>query len=285
MKTLYIHIGIGKTGTTAIQNFFTENKEQICSQGLFYPEIGKRGTGHHELTVFKKNKLPLEKIRLFNKLINNISKIKEEKILISSEFFCFMQENLIEDIANLLVHLNIKIIFYIRKQIHLIESAFLQFQKIGKEYNNYIEEFFEAHKTAFNFSYRIQPWAQIFGKENIIARLYEPQIVGEDVREDILNVMDVNFPVIRTKYRDNPSLLPEFSKIITIIDKHHINSEDRINIVAQLIDLSAKFKSLSVKDNFTDLSFKQKVYRYYEKSNLEFAQGYLTEQEKKILCG
>ena len=37
MKTLYIHIGTPKTGTTSIQNFCGLNREKLKEQGVLYP--------------------------------------------------------------------------------------------------------------------------------------------------------------------------------------------------------------------------------------------------------
>ena len=48
-KTLYIHIGTGKTGTTAIQSFFDLNKIGLMKQGFKYIDSGRVGINHHLL--------------------------------------------------------------------------------------------------------------------------------------------------------------------------------------------------------------------------------------------
>ena len=40
-KTLYLHIGMGKTGTTALQVFFSGNRKAMEKQGIAYPSLGK----------------------------------------------------------------------------------------------------------------------------------------------------------------------------------------------------------------------------------------------------
>jgi hypothetical protein len=42
MTTLYLHIGMPKTGTTAIQNFLTDNAEALKKYGICYPDLGFR---------------------------------------------------------------------------------------------------------------------------------------------------------------------------------------------------------------------------------------------------
>lgn len=39
MKTVYIHIGLGKTGTSFLQTAFAYNAERYLSRGLSYPDL------------------------------------------------------------------------------------------------------------------------------------------------------------------------------------------------------------------------------------------------------
>ena len=47
MKTLFIHIGYGKTGTTFIQTFFYKNHTKI--DNLYYPTTKENFTRHLQL--------------------------------------------------------------------------------------------------------------------------------------------------------------------------------------------------------------------------------------------
>ena len=39
MKTLFLHIGIPKTGTSSIQKFFLQNPEALARQGYCFPKL------------------------------------------------------------------------------------------------------------------------------------------------------------------------------------------------------------------------------------------------------
>ena len=39
MKTLYLHIGTPKTGTTSLQHFCHDNQQKLAEKGYFYPEF------------------------------------------------------------------------------------------------------------------------------------------------------------------------------------------------------------------------------------------------------
>jgi hypothetical protein len=50
-KTIFIHIGTHKTGTTSIQNFLRRNAAELKRCGIFVPRSGtlSRTTGHHNI--------------------------------------------------------------------------------------------------------------------------------------------------------------------------------------------------------------------------------------------
>ena len=49
-KKLYLHIGMGKTGTTALQHFFWENRKALAAHDICYPELGVQSSAHHLLS-------------------------------------------------------------------------------------------------------------------------------------------------------------------------------------------------------------------------------------------
>ncbi len=56
MTTVYLHIGIPKTGTTSIQSFLFNNRDQLLEAGILYP-LTRRSEqcltgayGHHKLS-------------------------------------------------------------------------------------------------------------------------------------------------------------------------------------------------------------------------------------------
>ena len=53
MRTLYIHCGLAKTGTTSIQTFLSGTREELAKLGYDYPSIGLSSVGnaHHNLSM------------------------------------------------------------------------------------------------------------------------------------------------------------------------------------------------------------------------------------------
>lgn len=188
---LFIHIGIGKTGTTAIQDFFFSHRVVLGKAGLTYPEAGLRGTGHHALAELGATQLSQTIESNFFLIAEQLQNNQECSILISSENFCFMNPSYIHQMAEIFKEQHVKILFYVRTQVRLVESTYLQFQKFGHDYKGNIGSFFLQNRTAWDFNIRIAPWVNSFGEQAIMPRLFDKRIIGKDVRADFLSLLGI----------------------------------------------------------------------------------------------
>ena len=41
MVTVYVHIGLHKTGTTTLQHFLNDNEKELLTKDVLYPNAGK----------------------------------------------------------------------------------------------------------------------------------------------------------------------------------------------------------------------------------------------------
>jgi hypothetical protein len=288
MRKVYLHIGFGKTGTTAIQNFFYLNRDKFLKKGIHYPTAGikkkgRHGKGHHGLAVLGGGSFN-DKVRSnYSKLLHEIDEVDCDTVFLSSERFCFITKDKINYIAEQFKDAKVTIIFYVRRQKPLIESTFLQWQKKEKDYLGDINKFFNAHVPAFDLMNRIEPWATAFGKQNIIARVFDPQVIGDDVRLDLIKTLGwENRISIDSLSLENHSLLPEFSKLVNIIDRAKIDHKDRKRVVKELLVLSLRFKAQSSFE-LVSADLAETIKEIYFDSNKLFAQNYLDETQAKYL--
>ena len=102
-KTIYIHIGTPKTGTTSIQTFLTKNADILLEEDMFFPAAGicyskKRGVsiGHILKNKDKKDFLfcvnghVLNNEVLLREVLEAFAKSKKSKMLLSDESLIFM---------------------------------------------------------------------------------------------------------------------------------------------------------------------------------------------------
>lgn len=283
--TIYIHIGIGKTGTTAIQDAFFQGEHWLAEKKWIYPKIGLIGNGHHALAPLETRNFSSDTKAAYE----NIRELQRSKpdwsILLSSESYSYIETDFVSSMAEVLHGVEVKIIFYVRQQAALIESVFLQWQKAGHDYGGCVKNFYEKHKDQFDFMRLIKPWADHFGAQSILARVYDRRVIGDDVLKDFLLLLGLicESDKIAT-CRANPSLLAEFSEIVAMYDSLSPNKEQREAFVKTLMDLSSRFRSLA-HGSIVDESLRQEIEDYYSSTNRVFAETYLANDQARILLG
>lgn len=194
MKTLYIHIGCPKTGTTSLQYFCHENQELLAKHGVYFPIFAQRypGVGHfrnahflfgHQYNSDGQIEL-LEEKRIFrlnmDHIIYNFSKY--DNILISDEGLWYAAHYNKKDLWETLQKealansFKIKIIVYLRRQDALLNSIWNQKIKEAKQRYRFMtwDKFTNLSVPAayLNYDEGLSEIASYFGSENIIVRRY-----------------------------------------------------------------------------------------------------------------
>lgn len=185
MTQVYLHIGMPKTGTSALQQFLLLNRDQLSEQGIYYPEhdLGGNGisSGNGEMLVHIAENHGVDRAKSYlNKLKAGAG---EHDLLLSSEFF-FNYPGLIHEICP-----DASIILYYRNPISLLESSYNQaVKRLGQVYSFsrmlrsvlYSKDPFYTGKTALK-------WLDLYGNEKISFRVYESsQFVGQNIYDDFL---------------------------------------------------------------------------------------------------
>ena len=188
-NTVIIHIGVPKTGSTAIQKFLFKKKEELKKLGLEYHETYALDDENpdywaHHLLAHKwggwmnKNSFPIQPDDAWKALREDVLNGDNRTILISSERFAdfFSNANIDEVLKFIKVTLspaNIKIIGYVRNQIDLIESFYKQQVKVGIKVPP-LKVYIERQLPGFlDFFEIFEKCSEYFGHDNIIVRSYE----------------------------------------------------------------------------------------------------------------
>lgn len=278
--TVFIHIGIGKTGTTAIQDSLYENISNLESENIIYPSIGLNGTGHHNLCPPGYEEGNEEISQFWRSLCEKFHSNPDHDFVISSENFIYATQKHLGMIFRHLSKLDIKVIIYVRQQTPLIESTYLQWQKMTSGYVSGIENFWKFNRAGFNYMRLISPWQNAFGSENIIARLFHPQIIGADVCHDFYKI--INSQILPKKLQSsNESILPEFSRLIEKLDRINLDDTNRRLIVNDLLVCSRILKKSS-RVKLIDSRMGQAIVNFYSDSNQIFADKFLSRDQAEL---
>ena len=276
-KEVFIHIGIGKTGTSSIQDMMFNNKKLFEQEGLYYPEVGLYNTAHHGLSQLSYEQ---DYLRL---IAQNLKAIKEKfdsnraytKLLISSENLCFSTEKLISTYKDIFSSYNPKIIFYIRNQTKLVLSVYLEWVKNGWDYKGTLRDFFNFSKKEYDFEERLNFWEKYFSKTNIDIRIYD-SLLFNDVSIDFLDAIEmIHMKDKIIYYRSNQSLSSVFCNAVINIDKFNISTEERLKIIQNLLSASS-YLNIDCNEHILSKDLENQISVYYREKNLDFFEKYST---------
>lgn len=209
MAAVYLHIGTPKTGTTALQNFLSDNNETLNKYGICYPDFGYRyhnvgipRNAHFLISPYidengtKTHEMPGND---YEPGLNRLAELADtfDKIIISDEVIWRASSNradfwpkLKSDLEKR--NLDIKIIVYLRRQDLWASSSWGQKIKSGSvfDFHGYLQSLEERNYPTDYFEY-MEKLSAVFGQENLFIRVYEQgQFQGTDhsLISDFLNI-------------------------------------------------------------------------------------------------
>ncbi len=310
---LFLHIGTEKTGTTTLQRFFSINKDALLDLDYYFPN--EKGNNHTFLTTYAAENFDKVKDLLIYqnidqstsqedfrleiegyllKIVSN-KKIKAKTLILTNEH-CSSKLKTKHEI-NLLkklfdkVGLNTKVVIYLRRQDEYLISLYSTYIKTGGTEN--LLSFINHNNKTYRFYYyqMLQLWADVFGKSNIIIKIFEKEeLINGNIIHDFLHTIDIvdfqglEIPTDRNKSMDAKSL--EFLRNLNLEMPHFIGNEvndEREAIIKLLTQLSFEEK---IPTNITSI---KAFYNSFAESNTKVAAAFLgipslfAEQETKEL--
>ncbi len=305
----FIHIGMEKTGTTTIQNFFSCNRNLLLKNGILYPLSPGRtlqsSINHIKLTacILEANKndslqkmfnlkSPQDVLRFRNKfkqdLKHELNKTTAKTVIFSNENCSsrLTTKEEINSLKNLLIDFfdDIQIIIYLRRQDEFLMSSYSTKVKCGSETQDFSLPGEELIRRRYDYWNIIKKWESIFCKENIIVKIFErEQMLNGDLLDDFTSIVGLQTTkdyIIPDK--KNPSLdihclnfLKNFNKFTPRFIDNKVNNQ-RGNIVNLLESYSSNnyFK-------ISEEAANQFMLNFIDSNNL-VAKHYLNRSDGKL---
>ncbi len=206
MKTVYLHIGTFKTGTSSIQNFIAHNREALRDLGYFVPS--SQLMGHHELPIsLIRDYSDFEGVwpsfegnseQIWGRLIEEIDSCTCDKVIISAEGFCDLANENCRDVSEHMGSLvgdylgkyKVVVICYVRELVPYMRSMYGETIKITTRTLSFQEQ---VHRYAENNSIHLLPstyldfFEKLFGRDAMVVKKYSrDDLVGGDVVRDFV---------------------------------------------------------------------------------------------------
>lgn len=301
MKTLYLHIGTPKTATSSIQEFLHINREKLeqnkyCFPKLphKYPYVCSNRNAHYmvenlyfedgtrdlnlEIEFLREG---LDQVRDCFKRCDNVILSEESLWRVSSysrkDLFPYLKQEADNQ------GYQIKVIVYLRRQDKFVISNWNQRVKQGKTaytmtMDEYIKNTKEKNRLVLNYASKLDKMAEVFGKENLIVRRFEPQSwKNHSIIHDFADCIgltltdDFWFP----SQTVNLGLSENYAEVKRIINKDSSFSKDENNYLTTFLrNLSAESgerypcSMLSTEET-------QALLNKYAKSNARVASEYI----------
>ncbi|MFV8818294.1 sulfotransferase [Haliea sp. E17] len=213
MKKLYLHIGMGKTGTTALQDFFWDNRTQLATSDICYPEFGIQSNAHHLLSPHIPRFLEgVWDFKSVDQWAPRLAQVAQDNILLSSELMAWGTEEEVRNYcAGAVAWFDVNVVIYLRRQDNIIMASYNQQIKAGPQKRR-IDLTYRQQIERFDYLRILQPWIDALGAQKITVRPYEnEQFYRGDVRRDFLHAVfgqEVDDRFTLRQENPNPRLSP-----------------------------------------------------------------------------
>lgn len=253
-RTIYVHVGLPKAGSTTLQTFFMANRSRLAAQGVVYPASGPyhHKVAHHVWARAMKGDrfgywwMPPGDPRyaiepLHRALIDDIEAAPQPKVLLSAEEL--WHPAVPATLGALFADRpwTVRVLVYVRRQDDLLISAYNQCVKTldprlpDRETIGGIDEFVATELSDPDSLFDLRPilegFIAAFGPESLIVRPVEPdQLVGGCLVDDALTALGLDpDDDYERPARLNASLPQSLIELI-----HRFNQRNRLDRKSQL---------------------------------------------------
>ncbi|MEP5568766.1 MAG: hypothetical protein ABJN62_13080 [Halioglobus sp.] len=215
MKTIYLHVGNLKTGTSAIQKFCSDNRSELLDHGydyLFCARPKNNNTNHGKLPISLIQKygghVPLwygeddsfESVK--QHVVKAIESSSCDNIIISSEEFyriagykAGVVESARKDLQDLFGNYQLKVIMYVREPLEFSKSWYNEVNKANVPRKRFIDFFYFLNDSYLLPHRNVDFWRQSFGNECLTIEPYQLSGIEHIARFTSLIGCESTFPV------------------------------------------------------------------------------------------
>ncbi len=197
MKTIFLHIGTPKTGSTTIQKLLSYNRDRLLKLGYFYPF---QTFSHGSLVYLAKNdRCPFDlQPKSWQEVHDTIDQSECNNIILSSEGFFNLGLNLqhLENLRQQLDRYYIRIVVFLRRQDLYFDSLYCQHIKTG-DISCDIDFYFDwcLQKSKHQYFDCLLAWKDAFGgNENMCVLPFEKSSIS-NLRETFLHAVGIDWDI------------------------------------------------------------------------------------------
>lgn len=309
MKTLFLHIGTPKTGTSAIQGFLDDNagvleKKGYCFRTFPYTyedKTSRKRNAHFLIGKIYDENGAVDRAKMESRIQDTLETIagwfKEmDYVILSDEsLWNVLRGKGIERYAQLQSFCEaqgaqLKVIVYLRRQDEWLYSCWKQYVSTGiesLEWEDYAAK--PPKKVLLDYDAHLNEIEKVVGQENIIVRHYDMENfsgAGGTIYSDFLEVLGLDFTDDYTIVRNfvNTSINANFTEIKRILNQLQGENVVKNNSVSRYFKDNAiqcmKKVQPAPKTNPFSPAEKKEFLKQYTKGNQKVSKRYFTGERE-----
>lgn len=267
MSKIYLHIGIEKTGSTAIQDYLWKYRASLFSAEKAYPDGIFENANHMEISslFIERRKLinmtvPKDIFAFRDRLINFIKDNKENDLYFSSEHLSSRVVNS-EDVKSVVDFFSseghdVVVIAFYRSPCVWIRSHYIQYISSGGvvSFSDYIStsltESFIAETT--NYSKSLLNWYYVLKDKNFEIVLLNFDFNKKDILREYCNAVDLEYVPDDNRINSNVSLLEGQAVVQRAFNR--LTNSKRLKVIFKKIIINLNFNFLFLNWESKDLN-------------------------------
>lgn len=251
-KTIYLHIGLSKTGSTSIQEALMCLKSELAKRSIFF--MRRYDITNILFTAWSKGENP--EAQSIRSLKQEIEVLQEKTIILSCEsyselFYADHYEyilRLAKFFAKCFENCHVKVIVYLRRQDFYFESFYAQHIKTVIQKITFKDELDRTPRENMLWSKLLDAYAKAFGKENCIVRVFEREQLREgDSVKDFFHIVGLDdlANIQLPNNKANVSLSEDAFKVINCYNNKLAPSEEEKRNHLKMLEQLFKARKIS----------------------------------------
>ncbi len=194
MKTVFLHIGTHKTGSTSLQFFLHRADAALRERGVLYPRAGRSERlwfAHHALAweVLKTAEAPKEDV--WRALKAEIEAWTGEKVVLSCEDFSLCDDAQAGEVVGMFEDFRVEMVVYLRKPTDYALSAYKQ--HLASNGHRSLAEHLRDFAERCDYLSLVRRWEACAGVDAVRVRLYDRARRAAGVEADFAEMIGVDF--------------------------------------------------------------------------------------------
>lgn len=234
MASVILHVGAHKTGTTALQSTFLQNRDTLARSGVIYPDTNWYRYAHHRLAFALLGRLDQDKgdASVLSYELDELNAViagadKQARIFVSSEELLALPPDAVQRLKDGIECDDIRILAVVRRPDELLLSIYNQkmkspMNKFEEPLHGFVDAPDQLHRD-MDQPGCVTTWIDAFGQDRLILWSYE----AANVIPDCLRLLGLSENAITPGPRINSSVSSAVLEVMRIAKTTGISPERR----------------------------------------------------------